>query len=127
MKLSFRRDDIRINNLLAAKMCKEAMDDYDIIFVPIITPYESDRISIENVIRYNFHLVYCKAKISDLYKRDTKGLYYKAKIGEIDNLIGISKNNPYEEPQSPGLIINTSINNKKESVQTFIKYVSLNV
>jgi len=127
IKLSYSREDVKNNNLFAAEICKNAMDDFDLIIAPIISPYESDRKAIKNIIRYNFHLIYCKASIKDLYKRDTKGLYYKERIGEIDDLIGISKNSPYEEPQSPELIINTSINNKEESVKKFIDYVRLNI
>ena len=55
--------------------------------------------------------VYCKCPLETLAQRDTKGLYRKARSGEIQNLAGTSS--PYEEPQKPEVVVETD----KETVE----------
>ena len=55
-------------------------------------------------------------RYTELMQRDTKGLYQKAKSGEIDNLIGFSKKLPYEEPNTPDLVIRTDQAEIEESI-----------
>ena len=53
-----------------------------------------------------FKLIYTKASVDVCKKRDVKGLYAKAKSGEIKSFTGISS--PYEEPEKPDLVIDTA-------------------
>lgn len=108
IKLSFRRSDIIKNNLSIADQCLKIRFQYDIIYVSVISPYNKSREMIRNKLSPNFKLVFMDAKIESLIERDVKGLYKKAKEGQISDLIGYSKNSPYEKPLNPDLIIDTN-------------------
>ncbi|MFW6273280.1 MAG: adenylyl-sulfate kinase, partial [Halanaerobium sp.] len=69
----------------------------------------------------NFIEVYVKADLETCVQRDPKGLYAKAKSGEIDNFTGISA--PYEEPEKPELIVDTDQLSLTESVEKVIKKI----
>lgn len=65
--------------------------------------------------------VYIKADITTCEKRDTKGLYTKARTGEITNFTGISS--PYEEPENADLVIDTDVLTIEESVKLVLEQI----
>jgi len=69
----------------------------------------------------DFIEVYIKAPVEVCEERDPKGLYEMARKGEIDNFTGISA--PYEEPENPELVVDTSRLNVEESAQKVIDYL----
>ena len=69
----------------------------------------------------NFIEIYINASIDTCEKRDVKGLYRKARLGEIKDLTGISS--PFEAPVNPALIINTSELSIEESVKKVLDYI----
>jgi len=81
-----------------------------IVFMANIAPYRAIRDEIRQLIG-NFLEIYVKCPVEECEKRDIKGLYKKAKRGEILNFTGV--NDPYEEPTNPELILETN----KESVE----------
>lgn len=87
--------------------------------VALISPYRSSRANAKNVIGADgFFEVYIKASLSECERRDPKGLYAKARRGEINNMTGIQ--DPYEEPVSPDLTIDTESGSPKESAEAII-------
>src|SRR5712692_2743964 len=77
-----------------------------ISIVALISPYRTSRQRARELIGENdFVEVYIKASLAACEKRDPKGLYAKARRGEIKNMTGIQ--DPYEEPVSPEIVINT--------------------
>ena len=66
----------------------------------------------------DFFEVYCSANLSVCEQRDTKGLYAKARAGQIKDFTGISS--PYEEPESPEIEIDTGLESLDKSVQLVI-------
>jgi adenylyl-sulfate kinase len=84
----------------ASLLCKQGV----IVLATLISPYRSHRDRARSVIG-NFIEIYVKAPLHLCEKRDVKGLYRLARGGEILNFTGIS--DPYEEPESPDLIIPT--------------------
>jgi adenylylsulfate kinase len=108
VKLGFGLDDVRINNMRIASLCNEYRANFDIVIVPVISPYEEVREIVRKILSPNFHLVYLKANIGSLRDRDTKGLYAAADCGDIVDLIGYSSVNPYNKPHNPELIISTA-------------------
>ena len=123
INLSFTPSDILENNRLIADICKKQSSQYDVILVPIISPYEKSRKLAKKLLGKNFYLIYIQASIEILKKRDTKGLYLKQERGEIDNLIGFSKINKYEKPHNFDLLINTqseSLTSSSEKLYSFI-------
>ena len=69
----------------------------------------------------NFLEVYINASIEECIKRDTKGLYSKAKIGQIKNFTGIDS--PYEAPKKPDIEINTNKLTIDDSLMKIINYI----
>tara|TARA_B100001146_G_C16114100_1_gene404999 strand:+ start:140 stop:667 length:528 start_codon:yes stop_codon:yes gene_type:complete len=123
IKLSFTPSDILENNRLIINICKKHSSQYDVILVPIISPYEKSRKLAKKLLGKNFYLIYIQASIEILKKRDTKGLYLQQERGEIDNLIGFSKINKYEKPHNFNLLINTqseSLTSSSEKLYSFI-------
>ena len=121
--LSFSREDILENNHLVANLCLKNIFDFDVIFIPIISPYAIGRQNARQTIGETFYEVYIKASIDELVRRDTKGLYGKALEGKMDNLIGFSKSHPYEEPQNADLTIYTDLDNPANCVNLLINQI----
>jgi len=67
------------------------------------------------VLEENYFLVHVDCSVEKCEERDVKGLYKKARAGEIKNFTGIDS--PYEVPENPNLIVNTEKENVDESVE----------
>lgn len=119
--LGFTPEDIHENNRLVAEIAKEYSEQYDIVLVPLISPYRSDRIKARALIGQGFIEVYVNCPVAHCQKRDTKGLYAKATAGEIDNLIGV--NTPYETPEHPDIEIFTGRQTPGQSVKKIMTYL----
>ncbi len=92
-----------------------------IVITAFIAPYEKDRLAARNAGGRKFHTVYIKADIETCEQRDVKGLYAKAKRGEIQDFTGISA--PYEAPENPELTVDTTALSIEEAVTTLEHYV----
>jgi len=121
--LTFTPEHIMENNEIIAKLCVKDADSYDYIFVPIISPFAKARHLARKAIGKNFYLIYTKASLPAVIKRDPKGLYKKALSGEIDNFIGVSANVPYEEPSDADLILDTENENIKTCTKRLIHFI----
>jgi|TARA_B100000131_G_scaffold319434_1_gene365315 adenylylsulfate kinase-like enzyme len=123
--VGFSFDEICNNNKNIANICKEEYKNFDVTIVSVISPYESVRKQIKRLFENDLFYIYVHADIDSLKKRDTKGLYRKADIGLIDNLIGYSKKSIYEKPENADLILNTSSDTNPrvniESLSSFIR------
>ena len=109
-KLGFGYKDVLKNNLRIAEFCLDLKNKgFNIVLVPVISPYEEIRNKVRSILEPNLHLVYVKADIDSLKKRDTKGLYAAADKGEINDLIGYSEINPYDEPNNAEIVVDTSL------------------
>ena len=69
----------------------------------------------------DFIEIYCKASLEICEKRDVKGLYKKARAGEIKNYTGIDS--PYEAPESPELMLDTDNETLNESVSKIYNFL----
>ncbi|MBT5400839.1 adenylyl-sulfate kinase [bacterium] len=125
-KLGFGYEDVLRNNLRIAEFCLDLKNKgVEIVIVPVISPYEKVRKKVKDMLSPFLHLIYIKANINSLKERDTKGLYLAADRGEIDNLIGYSDINPYDEPYEPSIIIETdndiSLDKSKKKLFEYVK------
>lgn len=121
--LGFTREDIKENNRIIAGLCVRHQFDYDYIFVPIISPFEETRDQARKIIGSHFRLVYIKASLDEVVRRDVKGLYQKALVGEIPNFIGIDPAVPFEEPINPDLVMFTDHEPPSESTRRFWQFI----
>ena len=92
--------NIRRIAFLAGKISKHNV----LAIVPVIAPYKEARKMAKSLSK-NYMEVYVEASIDKVSDRDVKGLYEKAKKGEIKNFTGIS--DPYDVPENPDIVINT--------------------
>ncbi len=87
-----------------------------------ISPYRSDRDRARGIQKDgDFIEVYVKASVEACEQRDTKGLYAKARAGQIKEFTGISA--PYEEPESPEVVVDTEAQSVEESLGLILAYL----
>jgi adenylylsulfate kinase len=122
-KLGFSEADIKENNRLIAVLCQKEQSNYDLILVPIISPYRISRSESRDLFGRKFYEIYFSADLEVVSKRDVKGLYAKAKRKEISNLIGFSESVPYEPPKNPDLTIDSGKDSIEKSVGEFYNFV----
>lgn len=107
-KLSFSKEDIHRNNIQIAQHVIELKGKYSYIIVSVITPFNDTRSIIRNMLNSDLYFIYVKAPVKELIRRDTKGLYRKSLEGKL-NLIGMSDELPFEEPNYTDLVIDTHL------------------
>ncbi len=120
--LGFTRDDIVENNRLIVELCRQERDSYDVIMVPIISPFKASREDARQALAPDFYEVYFSAGLDCVIARDTKGLYAKAKNKEIDNLIGFG-GPAYEPPDKPDFSVDSQNGRPAESAAQFVGFV----
>ena len=104
--LSFTDSDRKENLRRIGEMVKLFLEAGTISLTAFISPFKKDRDKIRAMVpEGNFVEIYCRCPISVCEERDVKGLYKKARAGEIPHFTGISS--PYEEPEKPEIIIDT--------------------
>ena len=104
--LGFKEVD-RIENIRRIAEVAKLMNEAGLItLTSFISPYEEDRINARALIGDDFIEIFVSTPLEECEKRDSKGLYKKARAGEIPNFTGI--NSPYEKPKSPEITIDTS-------------------
>jgi len=87
-----------------------------------VSPFKSDRDKVRKIIGKDFIEIFCAANLDICEKRDTKGLYKKARMGQIKDFTGISS--PYEIPNNPEIIVETGLLDINASVRQILKYLS---
>ena len=110
-------DEDRDENIRRISEVASLFKDAGVItLVSFISPFKKMReFARNNIGKDSFFEIYVKADFETCKKRDPKGLYKKAKNGEIDDFTGIGSD--YEEPDNPNLIIDTSKLSIEESVK----------
>lgn len=112
--LGFSPQDRNEHNRRVIEIAKLLVKNNFTAIIPLISPYKETRELARKEIP-NFVEVYVKASLDTCIKRDPKGLYQKAKNGEITNLTGLQS--PYEEPQNPELVLDTEKNAPEQCLQ----------
>ena len=97
-----------------------------IVMTAFISPFNKDRNDARKLISTDdFIEIYCKASLETCESRDVKGLYKRARAGEIKNYTGVDS--PYEEPENPELIINTNDETLESSVSKILSFLEENL
>jgi bifunctional enzyme CysN/CysC len=92
-----------------------------ILLSAFISPYQADRDRARQAAPQSFHEIYVKAGLATCESRDPKGLYKKARKGEIKEFTGIDS--PYEAPVNPDLVVDTENNDVETCVEQIIDYI----
>ena len=120
--LSFAPKDRTENIRRIAEIAHLMIDAGIVTLAAFVSPYIKDRENIRKIVGDdNFIEIYINTSLEECERRDVKGLYKKAREGEIKNMTGISS--PYEAPINPDLEIVTDNQSVEKSVQTILDFI----
>ena len=120
--LDFSDNDRKENIRRIGEVAKLMLESGLIVMTAFISPFREDRAAVRNLIsNSDFIEIYCKASLKTCEERDVKGLYKRARAGEIKNYTGIDS--PYEAPENPELIIDTDKETLDESVSKIYRFL----
>ena len=122
--LGFSEADRKENIRRIAEVSKLFVDTGIITIAAFISPTEEMRqMAAEIIGRNDFKEIYISTPLEECERRDVKGLYAKARLGEIKNFTGISA--PFEAPVNPDLSIDTSAVSLEESVRMLLALLGI--
>ena len=120
--LSFSEADRHENIRRIGEMAKLFIEAGVIAMTAFISPFRSDRERVRALVSENdFIEIYCDSPLEVCEDRDVKGLYKKARKGEIKNYTGISS--PYEKPVHPDLVLDTANKSVEENVAKVLDFL----
>jgi adenylylsulfate kinase len=120
--LTFNDDDRKENIRRISEVAKLMMEAGVIVMTAFISPFKKDRNLVRQLLlQSDFIEIYCKASLEACESRDVKGLYKRARAGEINNYTGIDS--PYEAPENPELVVNTESESLEESIAKVIDFL----
>ena len=117
-------DADRVENVRRVAEAAKLMADAGlIVIVSLISPYRADRrMARELMAAGEFAEIFVDTPLEEAERRDPKGLYRKARRGELKNFTGVDA--PYEAPQSPELRILTSSESAEQGVERILDYLA---
>ena len=120
--LTFSDVDRKENIRRIGEAAKLMMEAGVIAMTAVISPFREDRNNVRGLLsQEDFIEIFCKASLETCESRDVKGLYKRARTGEIKNYTGIDS--PYEAPDNPELVIDTDGETLEESVVKVIDFL----
>ena len=123
--LGFSAEDRKENIRRIGEVAKLFVDAGVLVMTAFISPYKEDRDMVRSIVEQNeFVEIFCDASLEICEERDTKGLYAKARAGEIKNFTGID--DPYETPENAELVIDTGTLSLEECAEQVVQYLNDN-
>jgi adenylyl-sulfate kinase len=119
--LGFSPEDRRENTRRVGEVAALFADAGLVCITAVISPYREDRALARECFPHNFHEVHVAANLKTCETRDPKGLYRKARAGELLNFTGISA--PYEPPRWPQLRLDTTGDTLEVCLSVILSYV----
>ena len=121
--LTFAPEDRTENIRRIAETANLMVDAGIVVLAAFVSPYKKDRKKIRDIVKeVNFIEIFINTSVEECERRDVKGLYKKARAGEIKNMTGISA--PYEAPVNPDIEINTEKETIEIAVSRIIEYLA---
>jgi adenylylsulfate kinase len=139
--LGFGPGDRQENIRRIGEVCNLFTDAGIIVLAAFVSPYREDRDKVRELLeaakndgdntavdassskRKNFIEIYVEADVSVCEQRDPKGLYKKARSGEIKSFTGVSADAPFEAPENAELVLNTGSVSVEDCVAQLVKYL----
>lgn len=120
--LSFT-DDARVENIRRiSEVCKLFLDAGVVLLSAFISPFRADRDQVKSIVGAdNYIEVFVDAPLEVCEQRDVKGLYKKARAGEVKNFTGITS--PYERPSNPDIVIETDKTSVEASLEVLVNAI----
>ena len=119
--LGFAADDRQENIRRIGEVSRLFTDAGALVLSAFISPYRADRARVRDLVGDRFIEVHVATPLEVCEARDPKGLYKKARAGEIGDFTGISA--PYEEPQSPEIRLDTTVHDVNACAQQVVAYL----
>lgn len=120
--LKFSPEDRKENLRRIAEVTKLFIESGTVVIASFISPLEKDREYLKTIIGAdNFIEVFVNTSLEECERRDVKGLYKKARAGEIKNFTGIDA--PYENPKDPDLEIKTEAENLEDALKRIVLHL----
>ena len=120
--LGFTAEDRQENLRRIAEVAKLFVESGAVVIASFISPLKKDRELIKGIIgEEDFREVFVNTSLEECERRDVKGLYKKARAGEIKNFTGIDA--PYENPENPDLEIKTEEENLEEAIKRIVLHL----
>ena len=120
--LGFSDDDRKENIRRISEVSRLMLDAGLIVITAFISPFEEERELAKSLVKKKIIFSTCNCSVEKCEERDVKGLYKKARAGEIKNFTGIDS--PYEIPNNPNLIVDTEKESVGESVDKIFSAIS---
>ncbi|MCY9011738.1 adenylyl-sulfate kinase [Bacillus inaquosorum] len=120
--LGFSDEDRKENIRRIGEVAKLFVQQGTIVLTAFISPFREDREQVRQLVEAGeFNEVYIKCDLDICEQRDPKGLYKKARNGEIPFFTGIDS--PYEEPEAPELVLDSGKHDREECKNQLIEFV----
>lgn len=120
--LTFSDEDRTENNRRIAEIAKLFVEAGHIVLCSFISPFKKDRNLSKQIIGENDYFeVYVNSSLEACEKRDVKGMYKKARNGELESFTGISS--PYQVPENPNLVLDTEHQTIQECLNQLVSSV----
>jgi adenylyl-sulfate kinase len=116
-------DEARVENIRRiSEVCKLFLDAGVVLLSAFISPFQADRELVKRIVgNDNYIEVFVDTPLEICEQRDVKGLYKKARAGEVKNFTGISS--PYEKPRNPDVVIPTAEMSVEDSLAMLMKEI----
>lgn len=120
--LTFSPEDRTENIRRIAEIANLMVEAGIVTLAAFVSPYRKDREDIREIVgKDNFVEVFVNTSLETCEKRDVKGLYKKARAGEINNFTGITA--PYEVPVNPNVVVKTEENSIVKEVNKIMEHI----
>ena len=121
--LGFSKDDRDMNIRRIGFVASEIVKHQGTVICAAVSPYRATRNDVRNMIGADhFVEVFVNTPLEECERRDVKGMYLKARRGELKNFTGID--DPYEPPVQPELELDTASNSAEENARLIIAYLT---
>jgi adenylylsulfate kinase len=116
-------DEARVENIRRiGEVSKLMLDSGIIVLSAFISPFNADRDQVKQIVGSdNYIEIFVDTPIEICEQRDVKGLYKKARAGEIKNFTGIDS--PYEKPKNPDVVVHTDRMSVDDSLDLLLNFV----
>ena len=122
-RLGFSRYDIEQNGFHVVQLCEKEIITNDYVIVAVITPFETVRKEARARLEPRYFEIFVSTSLDICQSRDTKGLYRKAELGEIENLVGVSPDVLFEVPGSADITIDTNEATVEEGAEILLSSI----
>lgn len=121
--LSFSPEDRSENIRRIGEIANLMIDAGLVVLASFVSPYTEDREKVKSIVGFdNFVEIFVNTSVEECERRDVKGLYAKARKGEIENFTGV--NAPYEKPMNPDIEVLTTEASVDEIVAVILKKIT---